>query len=233
MTPPRARRSALLLSALALDTLPEALASGADLVCIDLEAPVPAELKEEAREGMVTRLAGMSIPDSVQLVVRVNEVGSPQGDADLRAVLMRVPSVSALLLPMVDGGEAVRLVSRIAAWARPAADIYAIVETARGLEDCAAIARADPRLKALFFGGFDMSAALGCEMAWEPLLYARSRVVHAGALAGLQVIDSPYPDVDDLPGLRANCERLKALGMTGKATKSVKQVATINQAFAK
>ena len=40
--------------------------------------------------------------------------------------------------------------------------------------------------------GFDLSTALGCEMAWEPLLYARSRTVHAAALARIEVIDSRY-----------------------------------------
>jgi citrate lyase beta subunit len=68
-------------------------------------------------------------------------------------------------------------------------------------------------------------------MAWEPLLYARSRVVHAAALARIEVIDSPFPDVGDLAGLRAACGQVKALGMTGKAAKHASQVATIREAF--
>jgi citrate lyase beta subunit len=68
-------------------------------------------------------------------------------------------------------------------------------------------------------------------MAWEPLLYARSRVVHAAALGRIEVIDSPYPDVNDDAGLRAACEQVKALGMTGKAAKHARQVATIRGAF--
>jgi len=68
-------------------------------------------------------------------------------------------------------------------------------------------------------------------MAWEPLLYARSRVVHAGALAGIEVLDSPYPELDNEPGLRENCEKVKALGMTGKCAKHASQIATIRDAF--
>ena len=46
------------------------------------------------------------------------------------------------------------------------------------------------RIDAMFFGGVDMAAELRCQLAWEPLLYARSRVVHAAAAAGLDVIDA-------------------------------------------
>ena len=169
--------------------------------------------------------------ETVQLIVRVNTVGTPEGEADLRAALSRVPAIGAVLLPKVESAEDVRAAARLAEASNSDAELYAIIETAQGLEDCGAIARADPRLKALFFGGFDLSTALGCAMAWEPLLYARSRVVHAGALGGIEVLDSPFPDVDDVEGLRANCERIKALGMTGKAAKHAKQIATIRDAF--
>ena len=229
--PQRQRRATLFVGALALEALPAALASGADLVCIDLEDAVPPGRKDEAREAMLSGLAGVMVPPAVQLVVRVNAVGTPEGDADIHNVLNRAPSVGALLIPKVESAEEVRLVARSAEAMRSSIQIYAIIETALGLEGCASIARADPRLKALFFGGFDLSTALGCEMAWEPLLYARSRVVHAGAIRGLEVLDSPFPDVDDLAALLENCARVRALGMTGKAAKHVSQVKTILNAF--
>jgi citrate lyase beta subunit len=225
------RRSTLFVGALTLDDLPAALESGADLVCIDLEDAVPPDRKEEARAAVVARLAGVRIPESVQLVVRVNTAGSPEGLMDIRAVLSKVPATGALLLPKVESVDEVGTAASIAAALRSPVDLYAIIETTRGLDDCAAIGRADPRLKALFFGGFDLSTALGCEMAWEPLLYARSRVVHAGALGGIEVIDSPFSDVDDIEGLWEYCQRIKALGMTGKTAKHAKQVATIRDAF--
>ena len=36
-----------------------------------------------------------------------------------------------------------------------------------------------------------MAAELGCKNSWEPLLYARSRIVHAAASNGLDAIDVP------------------------------------------
>jgi len=231
VTPPRKRRATLFVGALALEALPAALASGADLVCVDLEDAVPPGRKDEARAAMVAHLEGVRVPASVQLVVRVNAVGTPEGDADVHHVLNRTPSVGAILLPKVESAEEVRLVARSVEAMRSSIELYAIIETAMGLESCASIARSDPRLKVLFFGGFDLSTALGCEMAWEPLLYARSRVVHAAAIRGLEVVDSPFPDVDDLAALLENCARVRSLGMTGKAAKHVSQVKTIINAF--
>lgn len=225
------RRTTLFVGALALDGLDAALASGADVVCIDLEDAVPPGRKDEARAAMVARLAGMQVPAHVQLIARVNAMGEFHGPIDLRACVHECPALGGAMLPKVESPEEVAWAAAVVAEAGSGADLYAIIETAAGLENCARIARADPRLAALFFGGFDLSTALGCAMEWEPLLYARSRVVHAGALGGIEVLDSPYPDVANLAGLRQACEQVKALGMAGKAAKHASQIPVIRDVF--
>ncbi len=225
------RRAALFVGALVLEGLGATLASGADLACIDLEDAVPPGRKAEARAALLSALADCTVPAGVQLVVRINALTDPDGTEDLRVLMAEARAVGGVLLPKVDDPEEVREAGDYIDATRPEIDLYAIVETAKGLEHCVRIAQSHPRLKAIFFGGFDLSTALGCDMAWEPLLYARSRVVHAGALAGLPVIDSPYPDVLDAMGLQAECARVKALGMAGKTAKHASQVATIREAF--
>jgi citrate lyase beta subunit len=131
----------------------------------------------------------------------------------------------------VETDDELRWAGMLADDAGSALRFICIIETNDGLANCARIARAHPRLLALFFGGFDLSAALGSEMAWEPLLYARSRVVHAAAGGNVQVIDSPFPQLDDVPGLQAAAAQAKALGMSGKTAKHASQVQAINQAF--
>ena len=81
--------------------------------------------------------------------------------------------------------------------------LHVIIETNAGLEACYEIAHCKSRIDALFFGGVGMAAELGCENAWEPLLYARSRVVHAAVSAGLDVIDVPFLDLEDHDGMVA------------------------------
>jgi citrate lyase beta subunit len=227
----RQRRATLFVGGLVLDGLPAALASGADIVCIDLEDAVPPDRKDEARAALVTTLERLEVPRNVQLIARINGSGSVEGPVDLRAALLEAPALGGVMLPKVETAEEVRSAGEIADDIHSSAELYAIIETAEGLENAAAIARAHPRVKALFFGGFDLSTALGCAMAWEPLLYARSRVVHAAALGRIEVIDSPFPDVDDEDGLRAACAQVKALGFAGKAAKHARQVATIRAAF--
>ncbi len=230
MNPSLPRRTTLFVGALALDGLSPALASGADLVCIDLEDAVPPDRKDEARQAALAALAGLPAHPGAQVVARINAMGTSEGTADLRA-LGTVGGLGAIMLPKVEGADEVRVAGEILDRTGRPTELLAIVESAPGLEACPAIAAAHPRLKAFFFGGFDLSAALGCEMAWEPLLYARSRVVHAAAMGRIEALDSPYPDVADLDGLREACARVKALGYTGKAAKHASQVATIREAF--
>ena len=94
--------------------------------------------------------------------------------------------------------------------------LHVIIETNAGLERAFDIAHCSDRIDALFFGGVDMAAELRCENAWEPLLYARSRVVHAAAAAGVDVIDVPYLDLEDPDGMVVAAQQAKALGFSGK-----------------
>jgi citrate lyase beta subunit len=225
------RRVTLFVGGLLTQGLPEALASGADLVCLDLEDAVPPERKAEARAAVCAVLRDAVVPPRVRMVVRVNDVPSADGRADLGALVAcgRPPAI--VMLPKVHGPEEVVEAGRFVAAAGADCELAAIIETAHGLESAGAVARAHPRLRSLYFGGFDLSSALGCQMAWEPLLYARSRVVHAAALAGIEALDSPYAGVGDDEALAADCERAKSLGMAGKCTKHAAQVPVIRRAF--
>lgn len=224
-------RSVLFVSGLALESLGPALVSGADLVCIDIEDAVPPERKAHALESVLAAVASIDAAASARLIVRINSLRSVNGLADLHAFLTRPHALAALVLPKVETADEVRWAGALADDAGSGLRLLAIIETPSGLEHCLAIAGAHPRLWALFFGGFDLSTALGCDMAWEPLLYARSRVVHAAAGAGIQVLDSPFPDLADGPGLQAAAARARSLGMTGKTAKDARQVGAINAVF--
>jgi citrate lyase beta subunit len=63
------------------------------------------------------------------------------------------------------------------------------------------------------------------------MLYARSRVVHAAARFGLDLLDVPWLDLDDQAGLEAEARASKALGFTGKASIHPKQIPVINGVF--
>ncbi|MGY6251415.1 HpcH/HpaI aldolase/citrate lyase family protein [Bosea thiooxidans] len=216
----------LFVSGLDLDALGSCRQSGADLVCVDLEDAVPMDLKDRARASLaaVSQAEGAG---PAPVVVRINAIRSWMGIEDLRACLALGDRIAGVILPKVDGADEIRLAATLAEEASSSIELLAIIETAKGLAEVAGIATAHPRLRGLVFGGFDLSTALGCAMAWEPLLHARSVVVHAAALAGIDVIDAPHAAIDDEEGLRDATKRSKALGMTGKAAKDVRQIGII------
>ena len=108
---------------------------------------------------------------------------------------------------------------------------HAIIETNEGLAACHEIAQASDRIDSILFGGVDMAAELRIDMTWEGLVYARSRVAHAGATAGVDVIDVPFLDFKNLDGMREEARAVKRLGFTGKAAVHPKQIAPINELF--
>jgi (S)-citramalyl-CoA lyase len=105
------------------------------------------------------------------------------------------------------------------------------VETARGVENVNAIATATPRLKALVFGSADFSFSVGASLTWEPMQYARARIVTAARAANLHVIDSPFFDIANLDGLRHEAGLARRMGFSGKAAIHPCQIESINHAF--
>ena len=81
------------------------------------------------------------------------------------------------------------------------------------------------------FGGVDLAADLRAELAWEPLLCGRSRIVQAAATAGISAIDVPHVVIDDEAGLRADATRAKAMGYTAKLAIHPKQVPAVLEVF--
>jgi len=106
------------------------------------------------------------------------------------------------------------------------------VETARGLHRVESLALAGLPLAGLVFGGMDLAAELGTRFEWEPLLFARSRIVHAAALAGVGAIDVPWAPLDDPEGLTSETTRAARMGFQGKLAIHPAQVPVIHAALA-
>ncbi len=228
---PRPRRSFIFTPGLRPDMYPKALASGADIVCVELEDGIAPADKAEARASAMALFEKPQADDGVERMVRVNSLRERVGIEDLHAVLASATPPPALMLPKVRTPDEVRLVDDLLSEAGHSTRLHVIIETNAGLEAAHDIARCSERLEALFFGGVDMAAELRCRNEWEPLLYARSRVVHAAAGAGLDVIDVPYLDLDDPDGMRVAAEQARDLGFSGKGAIHPRQIAALNTVF--
>ena len=210
---------------------PKALSCGADIVCVELEDGIAPKDKEEARRKGL-RLFGVSQPDDgVERIVRINCLRTAFGIADVQAVLATDTPPPALMLPKVVSPDEVAWVDDLLTERGHSTRLHVIIETNAALECAHAIAGCSPRIDALFFGGVDMAAELRCKNAWEPLLYARSRVVHAAASAGIDAIDVPYLDLDDLKGMGREARLSSELGFCGKGAIHPKQIPVLNTVF--
>ena len=227
----RPRRSFIFSPGLRPEMFPKALASGADIVCVELEDGIAPKDKDTARAHTMKLFETPQAEDGVERIVRINCLRESFGIADVQAVLATDSPPPALMLPKVRTPEEVVLLDDLLTERGHDTRLHVIIETNRALEAAFEIARCSPRIDALFFGGVDMAAELRCENAWEPLLYARSRVVHAAASAGLDAIDVPYLDLEDPQGMVVAARQAKALGFSGKGSIHPKQIAALNEVF--
>lgn len=227
----RPRRSFIFTPGLKPDMYPKALASGADIVCVELEDGIAPHDKDEARKHALALFEQPQAEDGVERIVRINCLREAFGIADVNAVLETDTPPPALMLPKVKTAAEVVVLDNLLTERGHKTRLHIIIETNDGLEAAFDIARCSDRIDAMFFGGVDMAAELRCVNSWEPLLYTRSRVVHAAASAGLDVIDVPYLDLDDPDGMIVEAKKAKALGFSGKGTVHPKQVAAINEVF--
>ena len=230
MSARRVRRSVLFVPAIRPDRFEKAVATGADAVCLDLEDGVAFGQKDEARDKAMALLAERP-PCRAEVILRVNEPASALGDRDLAAVLAAAVRPDALMVPKVGEPDTIRALERRLAPALEGLPLVVQIETARGLAAAEAIATASPNVAVLFFGAVDLAAELGCAIEWDALLYARSRVVAAAALAGVDAMDTPFMDVSASAQLGDEARAVRRLGFVGKAAIHPTQVPVIQAAF--
>ncbi len=227
----RPRRSFIFSPGLRPEMFPKALASGTDIVCVELEDGIAPKDKDEARRKALALFAETQADDGVERIVRINCLRDPFGLADVTAILETDTPPPALMLPKVKTPDEIVWLDDLLTDRGHACRLHVIIETNAGLEAVYDIARASSRIDALFFGGVDMAAELRCRNAYEPLLYARSRLAHAAAANGLDVIDVPYLDLDDPDGMRHEAELVRDLGFSGKGSIHPRQIPILNQVF--
>ncbi|GAA2413735.1 HpcH/HpaI aldolase/citrate lyase family protein [Nonomuraea africana] len=195
----------------------KAVASGADVVIIDLEDAVAPSRKEEARRHVRAYLRG----GAPAVHVRINDPATDQGRLDLRA-LEGIP-LAGVRVPKVDSPAAVDLVDLDA-------PVHALLESAAGVVNAMAIA-AHPRVAGVALGEQDLIAQLSItdEGALDQL---RVGAVLAAAAAGLPPVPmSVYANVADDAGLLASTRRGRGLGLFGRTAIHPRQLPVIREAF--
>lgn len=226
----RPRRSLLFVPGLRPDRFSKALDTGADIVCVDLEDAVAQDRKAEGRSLTLPLFADSTHPH-VEQMLRINALSTLDGLKDLQAIIESGFPPPAIMIPKVRSAEEVQLLDQLLLGPAAGIRFCVIIETNQGLERVHEIARASHRIDSIIIGAVDLSADLRCTKTWEALLYARSRIVHAAASAGIDALDVPYLTLDDDPGLREEALASARLGFTGKASIHPNQLPAIHAAF--
>jgi citrate lyase beta subunit len=239
-------RSLLVVPPLVPGLLEKSLTTPTDAILIELEDGVHQARKDEARSTtreFISRLGA----SSKAVVIRVNDVLTPVGQEDLRA-LSSVGAPVALLLPKVRARDEVESANRIITRAETDASIpvgttkiWVMVETTDGVLELPDISRA-PRVSGLVMGSADLSSEIRVRKVgvgskrpiWDfplELLYAKQRAVLVARSRGLTIIDTGYTTISDLDGMRHSALVSAQLGFDGTAAFSPRQLPVIHDQF--
>jgi malyl-CoA/(S)-citramalyl-CoA lyase len=237
---------------------------GADVVFLDLEDAVAPDDKEQARANVIDAL-GAHDWSNTAVSVRINGLDTHWCYRDVVDVVeSRGEVLDTLLVPKVGSPSDVEFVATLLdqieqrnGWATGGIGIHILIETAKGMANVEANARARPdRLEAMVFGVADYAASVQArttnigganpdyavltdpdpdgsrETHWgDQWHFGISRMVAACRAEGLRPIDGPFGDFNDADGYRAAAKRAAALGCEGKWAIHPSQVALANEVF--
>ena len=203
------------------DRIAKACASGTDTVIIDLEDAVAPADKAQAAEGLSP--ADLPTGDTA-LFLRINGIGTPWIAKDIETA-GRI-GVDGIVLPKAESPDQI---AQIRNAVPENVAVFALIETARGLDNAVSIAAVSDRL---VFGSIDYSADIGCAHTRTALLHARSPLVVASRLAGLPgPIDGVTTGIDQPDLIRDDASHGNELGFRGKLLIHPKQFGPAMEGF--
>ena len=237
MTPIRPRRSALYMPGSNARAIEKARTLAADAVIFDLEDAVAPDAKAAAREKVCAAVQAGGYGKR-ELVIRINALETPWGEADLAAAIAAAPD--AILVPKVSSAETLAAVGlRLRKFgAAERTRIWAMIETPLAILRAESIASAahdvDTRLSCFVMGTNDLAKDTRAR-----LLPGRAAMLPwlMGALAaarahGIDILDGVYNGLSDRQGFRAECEQGRDCGFDGKTLIHPDQIAAANGIFA-
>src|SRR5215467_2176268 len=233
-----------------------------DVVLGNLEDAIPADAKLAARAGFIAMAQAHDFGQT-GLWTRINALNSPWALDDLLEI---VPAVAAkldvIMLPKVEGPWDIHYLDQLLAQLEAKHSIgkpiliHAILETAEGVNNVAAIAGASPRMHGMSLGPADLAASRamkttrvggghpgyrvladassGSERAsyqqdlWH---YTIAKMVDACAAAGIKPFYGPFGDFADPQACEAQFRNAFVMGCAGAWTLHPSQIDIAKRVF--
>jgi citrate lyase subunit beta/citryl-CoA lyase len=233
----RPRRSVLYMPGSNARALEKAKSLPADALILDLEDAVAPDAKAAAREQVCAAVKGGGY-GSREIVIRINGLDTPWGQADLTAAAAAAPD--AVLVPKVSSAADIAAVTAgLAGAGAPAKTmLWAMIETPLAILNIAEIAAAastpGARLACFVLGTNDLVKETRAELGDDRIgaRYWLSAAVTAARAYGLDVLDGVYNNFKDAEGFLCECRQGRVLGFDGKTLIHPDQVGPANATFA-
>jgi citrate lyase subunit beta/citryl-CoA lyase len=217
------------------DRFDRAIASGADLVIIDLEDAVAPEAKADALRAVKVALIPGHKP-ATRALVRINAAGTETHDTEIRSLLNIAEEPGhglrgLMLAKAEDPAVVARLATAFSAAAGGPLALVLLVESALGVANSVELARI-PGVTRLAVGAIDLALDLDAEADSPVLDYARAQIVVASRAAGIAApLDSPSIAITDLHSVEQSARTGRGFGFSGKLCIHPAQLKPVRTAF--
>jgi malyl-CoA/(S)-citramalyl-CoA lyase len=233
-----------------------------DVVLGNLEDAVPADAKLAARAGFIAMAKAHDF-GATGLWTRVNALNSPWGLDDIVEVVAAVGhKLDVIMLPKVEGAWDIHYLDQLLAQleakhgVKTPILIHAILETAEGVDNVAAIATASPRMHGMSLGPADLAASRAMKTTrvggghpdyqvladaagdaprarfqqdlWH---YTIAKMVDACAAAGIKPFYGPFGDFSDAAACEAQFRNAFLMGCAGAWSLHPSQIAIAKRVF--
>jgi malyl-CoA/(S)-citramalyl-CoA lyase len=241
--------------------VPELIAQ-VDVVLGNLEDAIPADAKAAARAGFIA-MAKTNDFGATGLWTRINALNSPWMLDDVVEIVGAVGAkLDVVMLPKVEGAWDIHYLDQLLAQleakhgvGKPIL-IHAILETAEGVDNVAAIATASPRMHGISLGPADLAASRAMKTTrvggghpdyvvladakpgaarekfqqdlWH---YTIAKMVDACAAAGIKPFYGPFGDFSDPDACEAQFRNAFLMGCVGAWTLHPSQVPIAKRVF--
>jgi malyl-CoA/(S)-citramalyl-CoA lyase len=241
------------------------IAKGVDVILGNLEDAIPADAKVAAREGLIEMAKANDFAAmGVGLWTRVNALNSPWHLDDMMRLVEAIGDrLDVIMAPKIEGPWDIHYLDQLLAilearhgLTRPI-QLHAILETAEGVNNVAAIAGASPRMQGISLGPADLAASRsmkttrvggghpGYRVIEDPHAdgsarasvqqdlwhYTIARMVDACAANGVKAFYGPFGDIADLEGCEQQFKNAFLLGCAGAWTLHPSQIAVAKRVF--
>lgn len=231
-----ARRSLLYIPGSSQKMLNKAKDIQADAVILDLEDAVSMAEKDQARENVAQILPELCGKEK-EIIVRINAADTYWCYQDVAAVAPK--GINAVVVPKADEKSLIAVDLLLGAVEREngmepgSVGMIPLFETTYAIANAYQVLGAAARIDGVQLGAEDLTkeqeivrTSQGAE-----ILYARQQLAMAAKARGIDILDTPYVNIHDLDGLRADTELVKSIGFTGKTCIHPSHIAPINQVF--